>query len=508
MPNEFALDGNLRALALPKVLLAAAAAEASGILTLQGEDDIVAVSFLSGSIVTADALNQTVEEGLGKVLQKQKLVTPGDFEAASREHRGGSTGSLGDLLVEKGLLSRAELVEALRIQTVRLMLQLMAWRQGDYKFYSGDEVSHEEGFEPISVSELLVRAVERLGEKAGLVGELPDLETVFRQVPPRSAVQVYARDGVGGAGLWITPDQERLRGAVNGRDHAGELGRRLGLDRFTTQFGIYTLQQFDLVESSGRPAQRPSFDAAPLDASGSRSAPAPAPVRSTAPPLDLAPLDLAPLDDLAPTPSFDEELGNRTPPPEPRRSDGEPANIEIFQPPTPEEIEALRIEEERQRAAAAPSVFSMLLMRWLGPLIAVGLIVATAMVLVERPSRLLLPYPWQENRRATFERQIRSSLLQRIDRGARTFFLMEAHYPDSLSDLERLRLIGSEERRDPAGYSLDYVTDALSYRIRLRDGNQQIEGLGATEAITGDFLVDPQFLRAAARAEAPLVLLD
>ena len=61
------------------MLLAIGGQDGKGILTVQGDEDIVAVSFLDGEIVTADALNETVEEGLGRVLQSRGLVDAESF---------------------------------------------------------------------------------------------------------------------------------------------------------------------------------------------------------------------------------------------------------------------------------------------------------------------------------------------------------------------------------------------------------------------------------------------
>ena len=249
------LEGDLQRIRLPKVLVAVGCQNGNGILTVQGMEDIVAVSFVQGSIVTADALNQTVEEGLGKVLQSKGLISAEDFATAARDYQGGSTGSLGDLLVERNLISRESLLEALRLQTFRSMLQLLTWKHGDFKFYSGDEVSYEDGFVPISVDELLLRAVDKLGEKAGLLGSIPDLDTVYRTVPPRGPVNVIGRDGDGlGAGIWISPLHGELMSRLDGQRTGGETVREMGLDRFQALYGLYLLTQQDLVEGTGRKA--------------------------------------------------------------------------------------------------------------------------------------------------------------------------------------------------------------------------------------------------------------
>ena len=67
--------------------------------------------------------------------------------------------------------------------------------------------------------------------------------------------------------------------------------------------------------------------------------------------------------------------------------------------------------------------------------------------------------------------------------------------------------------RDPAGYPLAYSTDDVGYRIDLLErpigrAGQEVAELGTTESITGDFLLDPQWLRPGTIEEVPLVLLD
>src|SRR6195952_5003035 len=150
-----AVEGTLDLFKLPEILQLISQQKKTGILTVQGQQDIVAISFLTGRIVAADALNQPLEEGLSQILLKEGMIGAPDLGRASAEHQS-SGGRLIDLLVERRYIERAQLLEALRLQTSRLLEQLLGWSQGDFKFYSGDEVSYEEGLVPISVEELLI----------------------------------------------------------------------------------------------------------------------------------------------------------------------------------------------------------------------------------------------------------------------------------------------------------------------------------------------------------------
>ncbi|MEO1367920.1 MAG: DUF4388 domain-containing protein, partial [Acidobacteriota bacterium] len=273
------LDGDLSRIRLPKVLLGIGAHGATGILTVQGEEDIVAVSFVEGSIVTADALNQTVEEGLGRVLKAKGWLSADEFQTALGEYQGGASGSLGEHLIEGGLIDRDQLLEALREQTLASMMQLLGWKTGEFKFYSGDEVSFEEGFLPISVDELLVSAIDRLGERVGLVGSIPSAAGYYRQVPPRSPVQVFGKDGDGmSAGIWVTELQAGFLARTDGRRAASDIARELGMGRYQAQFTLYYLTQYDLIEATGKAGQEGARTAAlgapgPGGAGGGQSAP-------------------------------------------------------------------------------------------------------------------------------------------------------------------------------------------------------------------------------------------
>lgn len=526
------IEGDLRHTSLNRVLQRVAAFGQNGILTLQGEDDIVAVSFLRGAVVSADALNQTIEDGLGKVLLSQNLVRPEDLATVVREYQGGSSGSFADLLVQRGLVGRPELLEALRVQTLRQMLQLLTWRSGEFKFYPGDEVSFEQGFVPISVEELLVRAIERLGDKVGLPGAVPEVDHVYRRVPPRGTVQVLDRDGDGtGLGIWLTEAQSAFLARIDGHRSAFEVGREVGFDRFKTQFTLYNLIFFDLVEGIGR--AKGATAANLTDTRGgqpggglgqpgvvrpeaARPSPVAVPGASALPSIDLRPETrpgvAAPGFPGAPT---------ATPagPAASSRSETAPGDLraEIFLPPdrsrTPEPLPGSGLYTMPAPAGARPATTTAAkpagdLLRQVGPGLAAVLLLGLGLGFLLRPAAIVLPFPWFETPRVAIERDLRQSLFLDFDRQAKTYFLINAHYPDSLQEVVGWGLLGGGDLRDPAGYDLAYEGADVTYSIKVKDGDEVVEGLGTTEAITGDFLVDPQFFRSAAAAESPLVFLE
>jgi hypothetical protein len=389
-----AVEGSLDLQKLPEVLQLIAQQKKTGILTVQGMQDIIAVTFLNGQIVAADALNQTVEEGLAQVLVGERLLTAGDFARATAEHESAG-GRLLDLLVERSYIARPGLLRGLRLQTFRLLQQLLHWEKGDFKFYSGDEVPFEDGFHPIAVDELLSQGAD---------GEAP--------MPRQGPAPLRS----------VPPAHPRVEEAAD-----------------------------DYPRVPAEPAPRPTLRVV------RREGEPPAPVRSVS--------------------------GSAA------ATDAEPASP----------FRQMKVEEAPK---GAPLSF-------LPKLVAAGLAVVLAAALLSRPEALILPFPWQTRERADLAQDQRASLYLKIDRAAKTYFLLEGHFPSRLAVLQQAGLLAGGDLRDPQGHAFRYAVTEESYSLQPLEGEQPIAGTETSEAITGNFLLDPEFLNVPTESTAPpLVLLD
>ncbi len=253
-------EGSIEQKGLPEVLLALGRERRTGILTIQGRDEIIAFAFLKGGIVSADALNQTMEDGLGQVLGQIGLVGEAEFAGLAAEYQAGG-GQVVDLLVERGFVQRPELLDAVRTHTYQLCRQALAWTQGDYKFYQGEEVSYEEGVEPLSPEELLVRVSRDL-----------DLELLPGGVPPGDAIYRRSKDpaaaeGPAAAGGLGELDQEAFAAfkLIDGRRSLEELAADSGLSPFRMAYLLSRWERAGMVERSKRPpAPRPPAPKLPV----------------------------------------------------------------------------------------------------------------------------------------------------------------------------------------------------------------------------------------------------
>lgn len=390
-----AVEGTLELFKLPEILQLIAQQKKTGILTVQGQQDIIAVTFLNGQIVAADALNQTVEEGLAQVLVGERLLSAADFTQATAEHESAG-GRLLDLLVDHGYIARSDLLRGLRLQTVRLLEQLLRWDKGDFKFYSGDEVPFEEGFVPLSVEELLFQAAE---SATAPVGARPVPVPISQQTPQ---------------------------------------------------------------------APQPSQPISPISQTP--------PLRRTAP---------APAPEEVPSPSQIRPALRVV------RREGE-------LPETSGPFRKMKVETP----VVAPSPL-------LPKLLALGLVLMVAAVLLFRSEALILPFPWQTRERADLAQDQRASLYLKIDRAAKTYFLLEGHFPANLAQLEKEGLLSGGDLSDPQGHPFRYTVTEESYALEPLQGDKPIPGAETSEAVTGNFFLDPEFLTVPSESTAPpLVLLD
>ena len=472
--RTMAVEGTLDVFRLPEILQVISHQRKTGILTVQGENDIVAVSFLDGSVVAADALNQTVDEKLGEVLEREGVAGREEFSEVAAAARQGE-GRLVDLLVERGVVGRAELMAAMRTQTYDLLFDLLAWERGEFKFYSGDEVAYEEGFRPIPIEELLLRAIAEGEDDGG--GALPARGVLYaRAAPPPCELRERVgpprpgeeRDGV----LWISEDERRLWGLLETPQSVEELTAATGLGEHQVRFALYRFLAAGAAETyePGEAGQPEPF-AAPPPLPEPIGAPGPAAARPAAAPARARPSGLQPVE-----------------------MPGDETLERLTRVPEPVPLPAARPVAPGRAAAFAAHLLALLVA------------VAAGAALVRSPAGFLLPFPWQQGERDADSALRFDASAVRIDRAAKTWFLLEGGFPESLGRLLGPGLLGGGDLSGPRGRPYAYSSGADAYRLRPADTPEEA---GHGEAISGNFLLDPDFQAGAGSGRTPpLILLD
>ncbi len=452
------MEGTLEARALASVLRKLQRERVTGILTVQGQEEIIAFSLLEGDVVSADALNQSLEDGLGEVLINEGLIDAEDFAGLVAEYQAGG-GRVIELLIERSYLTREQLLGSLRRLTYRLSRQALAWKQGDYRFYQGDDVAYEGGIVPLGIDELLVRAADDL-ETAGPFGShVSRPDQVFASVlgaepddPVPSEVLEENR-----------PEAETIYRALDGQSSVSRIAEEVGVSIYTVRALSAHWLECGLIEATGDVLiENPSEHSAtgPIADLGLEAI--------LADPFDA--IDLA------------TDSGTQS---------------------------GAQVEAQRgsRASVSAPAPKTRAVSYWPARIMGLALLGAALWVLGTFSGRLLLPFPWQGGLREAFDSQRERLSVHKIDSAATTFFLLEGRYPEDLSLLVADRLLSPEAVADPRGRRFVFSAGPASYLVQ-RVSSTETADTGWSGAIAGNFLLDPQFLVAEAVSEPPLVLLD
>ena len=499
-----------------------------GLLSVQGEPDLVSVTFEGGAIVAADAMNRPAEEMLGEVLARRGLLDPADFAAAVEPYMG--TGRLAsEVLAERGLVSREDLLDAVREQTYSQVVRLLRWDSGNFNWTPKVESPFEVGMRPISIAELLLRSSEDLGAEGPLRGSPPSLDEVFQadteKTPPR--VIDRADDWEPGANdtAWLTPVEGQLLAALREHQSTGSrLATETGLDPLEVSYGLHELRRAGLARSMEEPSPSAiEIDHAiePLGPSAlARSGESPSLDWSAAPLADPLRAEPESLPSVVGELRFDEDLAAL-------RADVEPAEAAPAW--APVEMPEVREPVSQSfrpggtsgtrgtggtgagtgrwpRRSVALHRTSTWLARGLG--LALALLVSTLLIRPPQHNSLLFPFPWQGEARRAYENSQMTALYDKVDGAVRTYYLLYGRYPEELGILVDLELLRPRELFDPRGRWLQYTVLDRGYTLRPLDSGALATAVGTRAELSSDFFLDPQFVELPAPRPNPVVLLE
>lgn len=435
--------------ALVEVLLTIGRLKRTGILTVQGNQQIIGLTFLEGEIISTDALNESLEDGLGSVLASRNLVSAEEFASMVAEYESGG-GRVTDLLIERNYIDRQQLVDALEWHNYLLCREVLSWNESEYKFYEGSGVAHEESMRALPVEELLVRAAAELGEMGPLPGAMPDTSAIYRKTDlddleagrNELLISLATGDAEGASGLVQQ---------IDGRRTVTELAESAGLSEYEARLTLYLLAEAGRVEVAADAVTES------LPGSGRKAA---------------------------------------------AKVAGAGASVA--------QVGAKWLGKGKFSAdkLKMPSAAEIDWLAWPARVLGLGAFLLLLAASWSDPVRFLQPFPWQQSLRQAVHEEQTSSAYLKVDRAAKTSFLLDGHFPEALSELVSDSYLTPRDLVDPVGRRLGYSSQVAGYLIYPEGEKDVSPGASRTEAVTGNFLLDPEFLQDRAVEIPPLVLLD
>lgn len=126
-------------------------------------DNVASCWFKEGELLYATI--DTRRKRIGEVLVEKKLITRAQLEEALEEARSRRKKTrIGNILIDKGHLDFETLVGAIQEQMKEVVFEVIPWTRGQFVFFSGEEPEHEDILLDVRVDHLVLEGLKRMDE--------------------------------------------------------------------------------------------------------------------------------------------------------------------------------------------------------------------------------------------------------------------------------------------------------------------------------------------------------
>jgi hypothetical protein len=231
------LQGDASAFRLPEVLTFLSTTRKSGTFTFVNGIREARLFFDNGALVYASSNQEQFR--LGAILLRKKKITreQRDLIDALMQRDGGQ---FGQLSVQSGVMTEAELRDALKIQVSEIVYDAFVWDGGTFSFVQETSLPSHAVTISIDLANLIMEGARRIEEWEQCLTLLPDQSTVFRVVAtPRDEK------------ITLTVDEWKILFMINGQRTIAELCEDSEDDPFHVYRLLYGLRANKLIEVVG-----------------------------------------------------------------------------------------------------------------------------------------------------------------------------------------------------------------------------------------------------------------
>jgi uncharacterized protein DUF4388 len=208
-----ALKGTLKDFGIAEILQLIGQQAKSGVLHLESRDDVIHITMADGNVVRAESAGRKAREKLGTLLVRAELITPQELDYALDIQKR-TLRRLGDILVELGYVSVADLREMTALQTTETVFRLFHWKSGTYAFEPGDVEWDPETVTPLRAESVLMEGFRQVDEWPLVRKKITSMALTFERL---RALEPERRKA---------PDHDELDAALGGLDgEGGESGK-------------------------------------------------------------------------------------------------------------------------------------------------------------------------------------------------------------------------------------------------------------------------------------------
>jgi hypothetical protein len=168
-------SGRLEEFRLVELLQMMGLSPNTGALHLYHDDGRTGIIYVDGGNLVSCVELDTEALTLGHVLQQLGLASPTQLEHAFQQQTHDPLGKrIGERLIDLGIISDEQLLQALKMQTLWTARELALWRQGTYEFHPGEHLPADTATPRIESTRVVMEVLRYEHEWEGLQPFLPD----------------------------------------------------------------------------------------------------------------------------------------------------------------------------------------------------------------------------------------------------------------------------------------------------------------------------------------------
>lgn len=166
------MQGKIADFGIPDIFQLVSSQGKSGSLAITGKDRVTTFFFSGGKIVDVQPDRRDSKSLLGTMLRDAGHLTDSELKRTLSEQGNGGR-KIGEILVEKGRVSREVLARYLVLQVKECLFDVLTFREGEYRFEVAPVRPAEWGGDPIRPDVLLMEGMQFLDEYQRYRGIFP-----------------------------------------------------------------------------------------------------------------------------------------------------------------------------------------------------------------------------------------------------------------------------------------------------------------------------------------------
>lgn len=194
-----ALSGTLKDFGIADILQLIGNQTKTGRLTLTTSKDEIEVFFVDGNVVFASEVARDSRNLLGNLLLRAELLSPQQLEEALAEQQR-TLKRLGDIVTDRGIITKPQLAQMMRLQTTETLYRLFSWKNGSYEFHQEEVEEWRSAFDPIRAESILLEGFRRTDEWPRLKKSIPASGSTFERLQPLDTSGAASIDETAGEG--------------------------------------------------------------------------------------------------------------------------------------------------------------------------------------------------------------------------------------------------------------------------------------------------------------------